>query len=461
MTIQITKYFYNLNFYIMNNAKFITSIGNGLNMSGFITPGYQKVANDELQKGELTDSLRYDNNIKYTKTGKEIKAALTRAKSAYQLKKDDIANQMSILKEKLPCKPFSPVSTWQMRGFEKQMGLQFNYPYEFFRFIENKDSGEVMPSYNNNKVTVEDICGNLNKRYACTLTTDCFPTTPETSEPYYQYNRLVDEYITHATDCLQLDIMIKNLNDKKTFELSQSQMLALDQYMDNKVDNLEKGIGGNGDLEKGGVGSGKHKGVIHSMKEQYKIGNKVKAHIGDDHVSEITHSGGSYEAMKKEGYDLPEPETHSDYMKGKGSKNHYVGFGSGKEKFAMHHSEIDHAASKLDNLKKAYDTLGFDENFNDIEKADNEGGDSQAIMHTNGSDPVDVSDLVIVSGNDHWVDVIDPATGKPRFKSGDKVKYKLEDDGTKYKGTIEEEKHPIYDQALKVKHNKKKEVEVG
>ena len=193
--------------------------------------------------------------------------------------------------------------------------------------------------------------------------------------------------------------------------------------------------------------------------------------------------------MKKTMEEWKEGDLHSGSKKGPVVKDHKqaIAIGLNEEGKGLnkglnnskHYSDMDieelrsyAKKNKLDHtlgVKKLRETVGnhiVDSNIkplkDKLEKADNEGGDSKAIMHTNGGDPVDVSDLIITSGNDHFVDVIDPATGKPKFKKGDSVKYKLEDNSKSYTGTLTSEKHPDYDQAWKVdRSKKKKQVEVA
>lgn len=334
----------------MNNALLITSISGRLNLSGFIDPAYKKAVENDLQKGEITDALRYDNNFKYSKTGKEIKDALVRAKSSYQLKKDDLANKLSIAKESLSVKPFAPISSWQMRGFEKQLGIQMNYPYEFFRYIEYPQDNGAKSMYGNaSTMSIDDCCTRINKQFACALTSEHFPTSPEDAEPYYQYNRLLDDYIQQAVDILQLNIMIKNMNEKKSYDLSQSQIMALDQYMDEPADDLTKGE--NDQLEKGGEGSGRKIGTTKSGKKvicDFASTKCYKDFTPADHKDAAA-------LHEQEGNKLEEKSKLSS------AQYHFA--------LAKHHlKKASESKKESTNLQKAFETLGFDESLNDIEK---------------------------------------------------------------------------------------------
>jgi hypothetical protein len=269
-----------------------SNISKNINLGGFIGKGAtvdtkldlstvkkMHLSKDELEKSELTESLRYDNNFKYNKSGKEIKAALSKARSQYQLEKDTIANQLTLAKADLTVSPFAPVSSWNYRGFEKKIGLMLRFPWEWTRYAAN-EQGIIDNGYGK---SMDDCCLTWKQQYNIDLKSDQFPNTKEDCAKYEAYNELVDKYINVCADICQLDIMIKNLADDKKIELSQQQMLQLDQYMD---DTVEKGD--ENDLEKGkGEGSkgGKVIGHTTSGKPVYakKRGEDYKNFTSQDH----------------------------------------------------------------------------------------------------------------------------------------------------------------------------------
>lgn len=53
----------------------------------------------------------------------------------------------------------------------------------------------------------------------------------------------------------------------------------------------------------------------------------------------------------------------------------------------------------------------------------------------------DVSDHLMIDGDKHFIDVVDPDSGRKKFRPGDKVQY-VTDDGTRYQGTISKNEHP-------------------
>jgi hypothetical protein len=168
-----------------------------------------KGEDDELEKGELLDTLNYDSKIKVVKTGKEIKAQvastvhpdlearLTQAETDATDKLGDCGNA-----------PTHPVDPWWTRGIR---GIDAGYKIYDWRetYIPTNDNGiGIADSVSTGKQKEVDI-----------------PTDQDEATARSQYNDLVRQICDIKVDLKACDI-ISQLNDKTRYELTPKQVLV-------------------------------------------------------------------------------------------------------------------------------------------------------------------------------------------------------------------------------------------
>lgn len=151
---------------------------------------------DKLEKGEISDKLAYgygsgSEALKFTKTGSEIKVILPPTILKLQESKVEIEVKMKALVVICGVDPTEP---WNCSGICKQE--LFRYPYS----------------------VSERVYDSVSNKYAD-------PTDIQTAAS--QYNELCYAYRNVLEDIASCQVILENLDDKKKYDLSVSQLVAL------------------------------------------------------------------------------------------------------------------------------------------------------------------------------------------------------------------------------------------
>lgn len=147
----------------------------------------------ELNKGRIHDTLHYsDLNIKFTKTGKEIKSKLSDVKKAEDANCLDLRAKMNTILEKIP---FDPTE-----GHNGDCGVK-TFPWDM-TYDGEKTLGSV--SYND---------------------TESGTLSSEQTKLCRGYNDLAYSYRESKRELDAINLLEENLDDNKKFELTAGQML--------------------------------------------------------------------------------------------------------------------------------------------------------------------------------------------------------------------------------------------
>lgn len=158
---------------------------------------------EELVKSHINNAFEYSDKIVFKKTGKDVKVQMSAAKVLEQAELDKLATEIEEALEKCTLSPTEKPSLWGNRE-----GLTI--PYKVFNWNQ---------TYYNTNNNMHDISSSEESCRAC--------NTPEEAECNSTYNRLVDKWIDCSAEIKTLDLYINHLDDKKEYELTARQMIAL------------------------------------------------------------------------------------------------------------------------------------------------------------------------------------------------------------------------------------------
>ena len=159
-------------------------------------------APDNIEKGDVDEALGYgDNALPVTKTGKEIKAALTKMKEEQsQIRDGKYSSMLMALTKCGSVEPTEEVSDYMFGSFK-------------------------------DKISVRPKMYSWQNRYSQDIKSETGEVTPDPNKALYDcrnsYNNCVSEYIRAAVGILKVDAMIRNIDEKKSYTLKMSQALAM------------------------------------------------------------------------------------------------------------------------------------------------------------------------------------------------------------------------------------------
>lgn len=164
---------------------------------------------DTLEKG-LADAFRWNNNMKFNKTGKALKAKFkelqTSQTALLETTKKDVDDKLSALIKsgKIPTQ-----SPYISSTYSKAV----SQPYKIFTWRQCEFPSET----GKNDITYTNG----------TEKTLSYASTQEEADACREYNKAVDQYYDICVDLITIKAMIDNLEDNQKYELTQEQMIAL------------------------------------------------------------------------------------------------------------------------------------------------------------------------------------------------------------------------------------------
>jgi hypothetical protein len=196
---------------------------------------------DKLEKGEISEKLAYgygsgNDQLKFTKTGAEIKAILPGTITKLESTKTEIEAKMAALAVAAGCEP---TEIYSCSGICKVELMR--YPYN----IASTPYDSVAQKY---------------------------PDSTDEQKAMCQYNELTYTLKSVMEDCATCKVILKEVEDKKKYDLSVSQLVAIslgdDLSKGEETDELEKAEGSRGGKIIGHTKSGK---AIYEAKDSRKI----------------------------------------------------------------------------------------------------------------------------------------------------------------------------------------------
>lgn len=187
-----------------------------MNFSGFLER--EKQIGALLQKSHIIETIRRS-EAKFPKSGKELREKVQVVIAAYKAKKEACKAELDALIEKVGFAPTVPVKGFYGLGesllstFTELNELK-NYHYKFCHPDSHavKDSpGTINPMNSALVSTEEDNSSSLTK---------------EQSEACAKYNDKMFDYVRCCKDCATLEVFHRNLDEKKTYELSSSELIT-------------------------------------------------------------------------------------------------------------------------------------------------------------------------------------------------------------------------------------------
>jgi hypothetical protein len=166
---------------------------------------------EELQKGEdgealeksHMDAFEWSDKIVFKKSGKDIKAQFALAKVLETSENSKLAEDIEEALEHLTMSPTEKPNLWGNRE-------SVVVPYKVFNWNQ---------TYYNTGNSMHDVSESEESCRAC--------NTPEEAEENRKYNELVDKWINSCAELKMIDLYANHLDDKKEYELTARQMLAL------------------------------------------------------------------------------------------------------------------------------------------------------------------------------------------------------------------------------------------
>ena len=175
----------------------------------------KKAIETDLEKGALSDAFLYSDNLKFEKTGKEIKDqidTLVAAEVAESIVlKAAAAAQAKLIEDDYDVKPSSDFSEYSFRGYKRKIAIDMKR-FDWRELSYNSDSSEKLFSAPVGGSDVQSI-------KTC--------SSKEESEAKYKYNDMVEKYLESLVEIEVIKTIKGGLNDKEKYQLNQRQLTAL------------------------------------------------------------------------------------------------------------------------------------------------------------------------------------------------------------------------------------------
>lgn len=161
----------------------------------------------QFEKGFVADQFSQynNNNLSFEKTGKECKEKIDGEITALKTKQISLEEDLDEALENFSIdeKPKEKISSWSLRGFETKIKV----PYKRFDYYScNPNSDYKVMSENG---------------------TSSPKLTDEKAKIAQQYNQNLGDYVDTLVDIETLKFLRNNMEDKKKYKLTQSQLLSL------------------------------------------------------------------------------------------------------------------------------------------------------------------------------------------------------------------------------------------
>lgn len=171
----------------------------------------KKAEDNDLEKGVVADAFDYSSKIQFFKTGKQIKDKITGAIDTLNKVRDQIVLDLNNLSDSIAFVPTEKPSPWRIEKFKNKIII----PYKTYNWNQTYFSGDGMNS--NATAVLGDTSG-----------LSCSPaSSKEEAGDCNKWNRLVYDYIDNLIEIEMLTVFQNNLDDKKSYELTLNQLLAL------------------------------------------------------------------------------------------------------------------------------------------------------------------------------------------------------------------------------------------
>lgn len=166
---------------------------------------------EEIEKGVVSDAFTYQSNIKFTKTGKEMKEKMAASITALEATAKTFLKSLEDASDKLEYQPTEKIDTWRLRQFKHII----TSPYKVFNW--NQTYYYEKEAMNSSATAVIAESGH-----------SCSPAcSKEEADLCNAWNTLVYKYIDTLYEIELLKMYKDNLEDKKSYELTSEQLVAL------------------------------------------------------------------------------------------------------------------------------------------------------------------------------------------------------------------------------------------
>lgn len=154
---------------------------------------------DDIHKSHLGYMLGSD-NLKVSKKGKEIKEKLEKVLSDEKDQKTTLSTECTSLKEKIGTEPTCDVDDYTFQGLKNRIAVAPKV-YEWNECYSNVQISETSPDSDK---LINDVCTLKRK-----------------------YNQCVREFIESSAEIIQIQTMIDNMDEKKSYDLTVKQASVL------------------------------------------------------------------------------------------------------------------------------------------------------------------------------------------------------------------------------------------
>lgn len=168
---------------------------------------------NELEKGIVSDAFTYQSNIKFTKTGKEMKEKIALVIPTLETQAAEVLKALDDAADVLEEQPTEKIDPWRLRQF-KHIIIS---PYKIFNW--NQTYYYEKDAMNSSATACIGESGH-----------SCSPaSSKEEADICSKWNQLVYKYVDVLYEIELLKMYQNNLEDKKSYELSSEQLVALGQ----------------------------------------------------------------------------------------------------------------------------------------------------------------------------------------------------------------------------------------
>lgn len=191
----------------------LTSLGEKI---GKLGKKLEKGEINDLEKGEINDALGY--NTKINKTGKEIAEKLAIIKTKVRTKVATLIGEKAALVKKIGIAPTVEMDEWDERGIEDSITVGMKrYPWEM-TYYRNEGSGvnSAMPDFDMTATAKTPVKGQI-----------ISATSEDQATMASQYNRKLRECLECYRDLNKAAVFLRNVDEKKSYELSLNELDAL------------------------------------------------------------------------------------------------------------------------------------------------------------------------------------------------------------------------------------------
>lgn len=165
-----------------------------------------------LNKGAVEDAFKYDNEIKYPKTGKEIKSNLAMELTRKATILQEAASKAASLKEYISCEPMCDTPSY---NFEDKRDVVMNIcPF----------AGKI---YDDNMCYLDRDMDSTKVPRGFVEPKPGFATSEDQAKACREYNNLIRMCCSLACEISFCKSMHDNIDEKKTYQLNAKQLSSL------------------------------------------------------------------------------------------------------------------------------------------------------------------------------------------------------------------------------------------